>query len=58
MILYRMTGTAKYENPLARLGKYKTGVFCLYLRHLDNVDERVLREMLKRTLEYMQKKED
>jgi hypothetical protein len=56
--LYGRTGTAKYEDLLARLGKYKTGVFCLYLNHLDDVDEQVLREMLKRTLEYMQNKED
>lgn len=58
LTLYVMTGYDGYEDLLKRLGKYKTGVSCLYLKHLDDVDEAVLREILKRTVEYIQNKED
>ncbi|BES63892.1 hypothetical protein SANA_03310 [Gottschalkiaceae bacterium SANA] len=57
LTLYVMTGYDKYEELLAKLGKYKTGVSCLYLKHLDDVDEKVLREMLKRTVDYFINKE-
>jgi hypothetical protein len=57
LTLYVMTGYAEYEELLAKLGKHKTGVSCLYLKHLDDVDEDVLREMLKRTVDYFIEKE-
>ena len=36
------------EDLLARLGKHKRGVGCLYVARLDDVDRTVLREMIDR----------
>lgn len=57
LTLYVMTGYKGYEELLARLGKYKTGVSCLYLKHLDDVDEAVLRDLLQRTVNHFNNKE-
>jgi hypothetical protein len=51
-----MPGLAKYEGLLAKLGKHKTGKSCLYLRKLAEVDERVLRELVERSVAAMRKK--
>lgn len=58
LTLYVMTGYAEYEDLLAKLGKHKTGVSCLYLKRLDEVDEKVLREILERTVERLQSNEN
>lgn len=36
----------RYEKILARLGKYKAGMGCLYISKLSNVDETVLEELI------------
>ncbi|NLF64921.1 MAG: DUF1801 domain-containing protein, partial [Chloroflexi bacterium] len=36
---------------MARLGKAKTSVACLYINKLEDVDLTVLREMVRRSLE-------
>lgn len=58
LTLYVMTGYDGYDDLLERLGKYKTGVSCLYLKHLDDVDESVLKALLQRTVDRLTKKED
>lgn len=44
------------EDQLARLGKHKTGVSCLYINKLADVDLGVLEEMIAGTLTYMDEK--
>lgn len=39
------------EDLLDRLGKHKTGVACLYVNKLDDVDRDVLRELIERAAE-------
>ena len=36
-----------YPDLLARLGPYKTGKSCLYIKKLDDVDETTLRQMIR-----------
>ena len=36
----------RHEDSLAKLGKYKTGVGCLYINKLEDVDARVLEKMI------------
>src|SRR5512138_2694302 len=36
--LYAADGFAAFEGPLAKLGKHSTGVGCLYIKRLDDVD--------------------
>jgi len=36
----------RYDAYLARLGKHKTGMGCLYINKLSNIDETVLEELI------------
>lgn len=53
LTLYIMTGFDDHEDALAELGKYKTGQSCLYVNKLADVDNTVLRRLIKRSYEYM-----
>ena len=48
--LYLCGGFAPHADLMENLGKYKTGVGCLYVKKLDDVDETVLRQLIKRTV--------
>ncbi len=45
--LYIQGGFDRYGQQLARLGKHKTGVGCLYLNNLADADLGILREILE-----------
>ncbi len=47
LTLYFMTGIERYKSLLAQLGKHKTGKGCLYIKSLDDVDVKVLEELVK-----------
>lgn len=51
--LYIMAGFEQYEALLQKLGKYKTGKSCLYIKKLSDVDEAILRELIRASLDYM-----
>tara|TARA_R110000782_G_scaffold259836_5_gene350622 strand:- start:1296 stop:1784 length:489 start_codon:yes stop_codon:yes gene_type:complete len=38
---------------MARLGTYKTGKACLYMKSLANVDQKVLKELIKRSVRHV-----
>jgi hypothetical protein len=44
--VYILPGLEPYGGILERLGKYKTGVVCLYLKRLSDVDVDVLEELV------------
>ena len=44
--LYVMPGFEAFDGVLDRLGKFKTGKACLYVKRLSDVDLDVLRELL------------
>ena len=44
-VVYLMSGYKGQEATLARLGKVKTSVSCMYINRLDQIDLEVLREM-------------
>jgi hypothetical protein len=46
--LYGLRDAPGSETLLARLGKHKTGVGCVYVNKLDDVDRDVLREVIER----------
>ncbi|MDA9008601.1 DUF1801 domain-containing protein [Alphaproteobacteria bacterium] len=46
MSVYLMPGFKLYEEQLARLGKHKHSVSCLYLSRLDKLDLTALEEMI------------
>lgn len=47
MSLYFMPGLHRFQEYLKKLGKYKTGKSCLYIKKLEDVDIDVLREMIQ-----------
>jgi hypothetical protein len=51
--LYIMEGFDGYDELLARLGKHRKGVSCLYVNKLDDVDRDVLRKLVARSYQYM-----
>lgn len=53
LTLYIMAGLERYGELLDRLGKYKTGKSCLYLKRLADVDLDVLGELIRNSVEYM-----
>ena len=46
LTLYIITGFFRYESLMEKLGKYKTGKSCLYLKTLEDVDFEVLTELV------------
>jgi hypothetical protein len=52
-VLYIMGGFPRHPDIMARLGKYKTGKACLYIKRLSDVDGAVLEELCKASLDYI-----
>jgi len=51
LTLYLCYGFEQHGELLQRLGKYKVGKACLYLKRLDDVDRTALRELIERSVE-------
>lgn len=54
--LYIMPGFSDFTKELENLGKHKTAKCCLYIRKLADVDEKVLRKIIKRSVITMKKR--
>ena len=46
LTLYLMHGFNVHKDLLKKLGKYKTSMGCLYIKKLDDVDKKVLKELV------------
>jgi hypothetical protein len=55
LTLYLMGGFDLHKGPLKKLGKYKTSVGCLYIKKLDDVDKKVLKELVTKSVRTMKK---
>jgi uncharacterized protein YdhG (YjbR/CyaY superfamily) len=55
LTLYIMAGFDQYDKLLGDLGKYKIGKSCLYINKLEDVDQDVLRELVRQSVEHMKK---
>jgi len=49
--VYLMDGTARYSDLLARLGKHTITGYCIYIKHLGDVELPILKQILKRSFE-------
>lgn len=56
LVVYITPGFKQYDDLLARLGKYKSSVSCLYINKLADVDLDVLRELVSQSYIYMRQK--
>jgi hypothetical protein len=55
MVFYIMGGAPGADPLFKRLGKYKTGKSCLYVKRLSDVDVGVLGQIIARSWAYMKK---
>ena len=53
LTIYIMPGFDRYPDIMGRLGKYKTGVSCLYVNKLADIDLGALRELVKSSYDDM-----
>ena len=56
LTLYIMGGFDEQSVKMKKLGKFKTGKCCLYIKKLDDIDMSVLKELVKSSVEVMKKK--
>jgi hypothetical protein len=56
LTLYLSSGFARYDELMSKLGKYKTGKSCLYIKKLEDVNREVLTELISQSVQYMRKK--
>lgn len=50
LTLYLSLGSGGYGELLQKLGKHKTGKGCLYIKNLEDVDLKVLEELIKKSV--------
>jgi len=55
LTLYFNHGFEVHEDLLKKLGKYKAGMGCLYVKNLDDVDKKVLKELVTESVKRMKK---
>jgi len=55
LTVYIMNGFAPYPDLMNKLGKYKTGKSCLYIKKLEDIDLKVLKQLINKSLGDMRK---
>jgi hypothetical protein len=58
LTVYVMAGFDRFPDLMARLGTYRIGKSCLYLRRLADVDLKVLRALVTASVRHMRKAHD
>lgn len=56
LTLYIIAGFKRYDELMQKLGKYKTGKSCLYIKKLEDVDKNVLETLIEESYQYMTEK--
>lgn len=56
LTIYIMSGFARREALMKKLGKYKTGKSCLYVNKLADIDLAVLTELISESVAYLKTK--
>lgn len=51
--IYLMDGTARYSKLLEKLGKHTITGYCLYIKHLSDIDLSVLEQIVRESYEYI-----
>ena len=54
--LYVYTGAKEHEYLLNNLGKFKMGKACIYVKKLSDINQDVLKKLMKATIDYLQAK--
>ena len=53
--IYILPGFSKFDLLMKKLGKYKTGKSCLYINKLEDIDLKVLKQLITESVKYMKK---
>ena len=53
--IYIMPGFKKYDALMKMLGKHKNSVSCLYIKRLSDIDEKILKQLIERSVRDMKK---
>jgi hypothetical protein len=56
LTLYLSSGFERYDELMPKLGKYKTGKSCLYVKKLEDINREVLAELITQSVQYMRDK--
>ena len=56
LTIYIMPGFTPFAALMNKLGKYKTGKSCLYIKKLEDVDQKVLQTLIERSVKWMRRK--
>ncbi len=56
LTLYIMPGFSAFEKLMGQLGKYKTGKSCLYIKTLEDVDQKKLNALIDGSVKSMKNK--
>lgn len=56
IVIYVVAGYERYDEQMQRLGKFKTGKSCLYIKTLTDIDVEVLREVIRSGYQFMKEK--
>ena len=55
LTLYVMSGFKRYDALMAKLGKHTTGTSCLYIKRLEDIDLKVLEQLIKASVAHVAK---
>jgi hypothetical protein len=58
LAVYIMPGFDEFQALMKKLGKYKTGKSCLYLKNLEDINVNVLEKLIERSVKAMRKRYD
>lgn len=58
LTIYVMPGFGRFSKLMSKLGKYKTGKSCLYVKRLADVDEAVLERLIQESVAHMRRQYD
>lgn len=56
LTLYIMAGFRNYDELMGKLGKFKTGKSCLYVKNLEDLNFEILKELIKTSYDYITNK--
>ncbi len=56
LTIYIMPGFKDYGDLMGKLGKYKTSVSCLYVNKLSDIDIKVLKKLIAKSVKDMKKR--
>ena len=56
MTVYIMPGFKDYQELLSKLGKHKTSVSCIYFNRLEDIDPKILKQLVRKSVADMKKR--